>query len=64
MIRLNMVYWQDNEFWLGKFIEAPEIMAQGYSLEELEKNLKESYELMILEDIPAEHFSKEVLLEA
>jgi predicted RNase H-like HicB family nuclease len=49
MIRLNMVYWQDNEFWLGKFIEAPEIMAQGYSLEELEKNLKESYELMKFE---------------
>ena len=64
MLRLNMIYWRDNEFWLGKFAEKPEIMSQGYSLEELEQNLKESYELMMLDEVPAEHFSKEVLLEA
>lgn len=64
MVRLNMIYWRDNEFWLGKFAEMPEIMSQGYSLDELEQNLKECYELMTLEDVPAEHFSKEVLLEA
>lgn len=49
MIELNIIYWQDNQFWLGKYVEAPEIMAQGYSLEELKINLKESYKLIILE---------------
>jgi predicted RNase H-like HicB family nuclease len=64
MLRLNMIYWRDNEFWLGKFAEVPDVMAQGYSLEELEQNLKECYELMMLDDVPSEHFSKEVILEA
>jgi predicted RNase H-like HicB family nuclease len=64
MLKLNMIYWRDNEFWLGKFAELPEIMSQGYSLEELEGNLKESYELMMMDDVPEEHFSKELLLEA
>jgi predicted RNase H-like HicB family nuclease len=64
MLRLNMIYWRDNEFWLGKFAEVPDVMAQGYSLEELEQNLKECYELMMLDDDPSEHFSKEVILEA
>jgi predicted RNase H-like HicB family nuclease len=64
MLRLNMIYWRDNEFWLGKFAEVPDLMAQGYSLEELEQNLKECYELMMFDDVPSEHFSKEVILEA
>jgi hypothetical protein len=40
MIELNIIYWRDNQFWLGLRVEAHETMAQGYSLKELKKILK------------------------
>lgn len=48
--RMNMIYWKSSCFWLGKFLEHPEIMTQGESLKELEENLKEAYLLMVMED--------------
>ena len=43
-IKLNkcftMVYWRGEKFWLGKFLEFPEIMTQGETPEELEENLR------------------------
>jgi hypothetical protein len=37
--RLTMVYWEGQQFWLGKLSEHPEIMPQGETLEEVEENL-------------------------
>ena len=62
MPKLTMVYWQDGEFWLGKIMEHPEIMTQGYSLEELEENIKEAYRLMVMEDVPENYGLKELSL--
>jgi len=28
--RLTMVYWKGEKFWLGKLMEHPEIMTQGW----------------------------------
>lgn len=41
-----MIYWKDEDFWVGKLVEHPDIMTQGETLEELEKNMKEAYMLM------------------
>ena len=43
---MTMIYWKENKFWLGKFLEHPEIMTQGLTLEELEINLKDAYLMM------------------
>ena len=60
--RLKMVYWKGDRYWLGKLLEHPEIMTQGETLEELEENLKDAYLLMVMEDVPANHQTKEIAL--
>jgi predicted RNase H-like HicB family nuclease len=60
--KLKMVYWKGDKFWVGKLLEHPEIMTQGETLEELEENMKETYTLMTLEDVPADHEVKELTL--
>jgi len=39
--QLKIVYWKGEQFWLGKFIDHPEIMSQGETLSELEENLRD-----------------------
>ena len=46
--RLRMIYWKSEKFWVGKFLEHPEIMTQGETLGELEENMKEAYSLMTM----------------
>ena len=60
--RLTMVYWKSKKFWLGKLVEHPEIMTQGRTLIELEENIKDAYNMMVLEDVPRKHQFKEVLV--
>ncbi len=30
---LKMVYWKGERFWIGKFLDHPEIMTQGETIE-------------------------------
>ncbi|OGF00855.1 MAG: hypothetical protein A2509_07090 [Candidatus Edwardsbacteria bacterium RIFOXYD12_FULL_50_11] len=57
-----MVYWKSKKFWVGKLMEYPEIMTQGLTLKELEANMRDAYQVMVLDDIPAEHKVKELAL--
>jgi predicted RNase H-like HicB family nuclease len=60
--KLQMIYWKGEKYWVGKFLEHPEIMSQGETLEELEENLKDAYVLMAFDDVPAAHDIKELEL--
>jgi predicted RNase H-like HicB family nuclease len=60
--KLTMVYWRGEQFWLGKLLEHPEVMTQGETLEELEQNLRDAYHLMVLDDVPAQHEMKVIVL--
>mgnify|MGYP001328476143 CR=1 FL=1 len=60
--KLRMVYWKGEKFWVGKLLENPDIMTQGKTLKELEKNMREAYMLMTMEDVPEEHNIKELTL--
>jgi len=55
-----MVYWKGEQFWLGKLMEYPEIMTQGETMEELEINLKDTYRLMVMDDVPGNYQTKEI----
>ncbi|MCE2971323.1 MAG: hypothetical protein LW847_14095 [Burkholderiales bacterium] len=59
---LRMVYWKGEHYWLGKLLDHPEIMSQGETLEELEENLRDAYREMVLDDVPAEHSIKEIVV--
>lgn len=37
-------------------------MSQGETLEELEENLRDAYREMVLDDVPAEHSIKEIVV--
>lgn len=60
--RLNMIYWKSDHFWVGKLIEHPEIMSQGETPEELEENLRDAYLQLLMDDVPAEHQTKEIVV--
>lgn len=59
---LTLIYWKGDKFWLGKLLEYPEIMTQGETLEELEENIKDAYQLMVMDEVPAEYQIKEIAL--
>ncbi len=60
--RMTMVYWKSGKFWLGKLLEHPEIMTQGRTLEELERNIREAFMLMALDDVPENYQVREVTM--
>ncbi len=59
---MTLIYWKGEKFWLGKFLEHPEIMTQGETLEELEENIKDAYLMMAMEDVPQEHKLKKIAI--
>ena len=54
--RMHMVYWESDEFWLGKLLEHPGIMTQGKTLEELEENIRDAYLMMAINPDASEVF--------
>ena len=60
--KLKMVYWKGDKFWVGKLVDHPEIMTQGATIKELEENMADAYRMMVMEDVPAEHETKEIVL--
>jgi len=46
---VTMIYWKSDKFWLGRLREHPEIMTQGRTLKELEENMRDAYQLMVME---------------
>lgn len=60
MNKITLVYWQGEEYFLGKILEHPEIMTQGETLAELIENIKDAYYLMIFDDVPEGYEVKEI----
>ncbi len=52
MQSLKYVHWQDGEFFLGHFVDYPDYLTQGMSLEELKENLESLYKDLISKEIP------------
>lgn len=59
---MKMIYWKSGKFWLGKLKEHPEIMTQGKTLKELEENLKDAYQMMVMEDVPDNYQEKAIAI--
>ena len=58
--KLTMIYWKSDKFWLGRLREFPDIMTQGRMLKELEENMRDAYQMMILDDVPEGYELKEI----
>jgi len=48
--RFTLEYWIDEGWYIGKLKEVPGVFSQGETLEELEENIKDAYQLMIAEE--------------
>jgi len=69
MIRhFTLEYWKDEDWYVGRLKDIPGVFSQGESLEELESNIQEAYELMLEEqndiDLPARPKRKEIEVHA
>lgn len=60
--KMHMIYWKGEKFWLGKLKEHPEIMTQGRTLKELEANLRDAYNMMVMDDVPEDHRQKAIVI--
>jgi len=47
--RFTLEYWVDDDWYVGKLKEVPGVFSQGESLEELEENIRDAYQLMMEE---------------
>ena len=61
-IKLKMIYWKGEKFWVGKLLEHPKIMTQGETLEELEENIRDAYAMMTLGNVPTQHKIKDLAM--
>jgi predicted RNase H-like HicB family nuclease len=46
----TLEYWIDDDWYVGRLKEVPGIFSQGETLEELEENIKDAYQLMVTEE--------------
>jgi predicted RNase H-like HicB family nuclease len=58
-------YWNDDNWLVGRLKGIPGVFSQGQTLEELEENIRDAYQLMSVEaePAPAEVKTKELVLE-
>ncbi len=49
--QFTLEYWLDEGWYVGRIKEVPGVFSQGESLEELETNIKDAYELMLEDDV-------------
>ncbi len=61
--QFTLEYWIDEGWYVGKLKEVPGVFSQGETLEELEENIKEAYQLMMNEEdfLPSEEVFKKEL---
>ena len=43
----SLEYWMDDNWYVGRLKEVPGVFSQGESLQELEENIREAYQLML-----------------
>ena len=53
MVRyFTLEYWLDEGWYVGRLKEVPGVFSQGASLQELEENIQDAYQLMMEEAGP------------
>ena len=45
--QFTLEYWIDDSWYVGRLREVPGVFSQGETLEELEENIQDAYELMV-----------------
>ncbi|MBI4903714.1 MAG: type II toxin-antitoxin system HicB family antitoxin [Acidobacteria bacterium] len=48
-LRLQLEYWKDGKWWVGRLTQVPGVFSQGATLEELAENVRDAYRMMLEE---------------
>jgi predicted RNase H-like HicB family nuclease len=48
----TLEYWTDEGWYVGRIKEVPGVFSQGQTIEELQENIREAYQLMLEESVP------------
>ena len=63
----TLEYWRDEDWYVGRLQEIPGVFSQGQTLEELEANIREAYELVVTDQerllVPQDTHRKEIEVE-
>jgi predicted RNase H-like HicB family nuclease len=51
----TLEYWLDDRWYVGRLKEVPGIFSQGESLDELEENIRDAYQLMMEDKSATSH---------
>jgi len=51
----TLEYWKDDDWYVGRLKEVPSVFSQGETLQELEENIREAYQLMLADEEPLPH---------
>ncbi|OHD57015.1 MAG: hypothetical protein A2Y33_08800 [Spirochaetes bacterium GWF1_51_8] len=55
MNKISVVYWKENDFWIGYLLEYPDYRTQGSTLDELKENIKDIYKEIDEGTVPGVH---------
>ncbi len=56
-LRFRLEYWKEGEWFVGRLPQVPGVFSQGASLDELEENIRDAYQLMMDEQSQAPIFA-------
>jgi len=48
--RFTLEYWIDDGWYVGRLREVPGVFSQGESMEELEENIRDAYQMMMADE--------------
>ena len=48
-LRLQLEYWKDGAWFVGRLPQVPGVFSQGATLQELEENVRDAYRMMLEE---------------
>ena len=48
--RFTLEYWRDGVFFVGRLVEVPGIFSQGETLEELQENIQDAFDVMVTQE--------------
>jgi len=49
--QFTLEYWEDEGWFVGRIKEVPGVFSQGETLEELETNIRDAYQLMLEDEL-------------
>jgi predicted RNase H-like HicB family nuclease len=62
----TLQYWRDGEWYVGQLKGVPGVFSQGATLEDLEANIRDAYQMMMADEAaaPADAHVKSILIDA